>query len=1419
MRKNTIAVPETGAGKTLIAVMLMKEFGKRLIVDGQKMMIIFLASTVNLVNQDYTELDVVEYCGAQRIGEWSTDCWEKNVKTRDVVVMIPQILLDALRRAFQTLDTVQLIVFDECHCARGNHPYARIMKEFYHDTGCKPTIFGMTASPVGGKDYNELIKTEVGYAMGTKNGFISSKLDKLVEISQSLRLEEEVYCLILMERVITSKVIERFMRKINITPHFPVSYLTGGGSSKDSLTPKLQRTVIDSFRAGKVNFLLTTDIAEEGVDIPNCSCVIHFDLPKTVCSYVQSRGRARQVNSSFILMLERGNDVQKDKIFDIIGSENYLGKPSSRDNKTFLSNGHGEEIDVYCVKTTGATVTAESSINLIYKFCEKLPKDRYFIPKPFFELYEKDGSYECSLTLPPNAAFQKIIGPMSCSSNSAKQLVSLKAFKKLHQLGALSNHLLPFHEDPQGSTFSGAGTTKRKELHGMTSVHALCGSWAHKPDNVTLNAYKVHFVCDQEGENYSDFVLLVGSSLDDDVASAEIVLSLIPNKVITSYVSPCGKVHLSAEQVEKSKLFQEFFFNGIFGRMFTGSRSSGSQREFLFREGHMISWSSMNMYLLLPLESSSNDNGFSIYWNGIHACVAIVEYLRKIYSTDDEYHSGNSTTSCTSPCETNGENAEIVQLANKSLHIKYLKNSVVFSIHNGRIYSVLDVINDVTPEDPFDDSCGMKPSQFVSFIDYYHQKYNIVLHYPQQPLLLLKQSHNPHNLLLKSRSEDASTGDKAIMEKEQIHARLPPELLVHIDLSTDILKSFYLLPSVMHRLETLMLASQLRKEIGYNDLLIPSSLILEAMTTLRCCENFSLERLELLGDSVLKYAVSCHLFLKYPKKHEGQLSDCRSQAVCNSTLHKLGTGRSIQGYIRDSAFDPRRWLAPGQISIRPFPCICGIDTCNVPLEGKYMTEEISVVVGKPCDKGHRWMCSKTIADCVEALVGAYYAGGGLPAALQAMRWLGVDIKMDKVLVEEAKKSAFHWYHLSKVSEIEFLESKLNYMFTVKGLLLEAITHPSLQELGLDYCYQRLEFLGDSVLDLLITWHHFLSHKNIDPGVLTDLRSASVNNENFAQVAVRNNFDNYLRHSSGILSEQIKDYVTRISSYHCFNDMLLPVFLPKAPKVLGDIVESIAGAILIDTYLNLDAVWDIFKSLFSPIVTPDNLELPPIRELSELCSYFGYFIHTKSMKNGEEVLSELTVQLKDDLLVGCGRDKNMKTAKAQAALCLLKQLKTRGISHGQSISKRKQDRYIFSDNSFLSTTYVRNTTSKDNGYLENNSKLTKAKLNNPVHPITLPMRMDKGGPRTALFKLCRILQWPMPEFESREENFRTPITLNGVKTPNFNLFTTKISLHIPNSKVLTLTGEQRTDKKSAQDSAALVLLLELKKQEVCILEEP
>lgn len=114
------------------------------------------------------------------------------------------------------------------------------------------------------------------------------------------------------------------------------------------------------------------------------------------------------------------------------------------------------------------------------------------------------------------------------------------------------------------------------------------------------------------------------------------------------------------------------------------------------------------------------------------------------------------------------------------------------------------------------------------------------------------------------------------------------------------------------------------------------------------------------------------------------------------------------------------------------------------------------------------------------------------------------------------------------------------------------------------------------------------------------------------------------------------------------------FLSFALQVLGDIVESIAGAILIDRKLDLEVVWSIFKPLLSPIVTPEKLELPPFRELLEWCNKNGYFIGIKCT-DGDKIVATLDVQLKETLLVrqGCGKSK--KDAKAHAASMLLKDL--------------------------------------------------------------------------------------------------------------------------------------------------------------------
>ncbi|KAM5566198.1 endoribonuclease Dicer [Rosa sericea] len=1568
-RRNTIAVMETGTGKTMIAVMLIDEIGQAIKSSGDNKLIVFLAPTVHLVHQqfevikEHTAFKVEEYYGAKGVDAWDKEHWENEFKTHDVLVMTPQILLDALRKAFLTLEAVCLMIMDECHRATGNHPYTKIMKEFYHRSSIKPKVFGMTASPVirkgvsstmdcehqiselesildsqiytiedktemevyaptaketrrfynptwfssldlkekikaswskndasflklqesvpsNFKDLDDKVKAlrkrlsndyekilyclddlglicayeavkvclenaptseecefyrksslqcryfleevfgiikqsllngcenflDVGfdYLKAVDLGYISPKLNELVQLFHSFGVSRELLCLIFVDRIVTAKVIERFMRKVTSLSHFKISYLTGSTTSVDALTPKVQKETLKLFSSGEVNLLFSTDVVEEGIHVPNCSCVIRFDLPKTVRSYVQSRGRARQDNSQFIIMLERGNKQQRDQLYEIIKSEGLMTNTAlNRDpEESVLKPCTLDEISEYVVNATGASVTADSSVRTIHKYCDTLPRDKYFVPRPAFQFSYLGDSYECKITLPPNAAFQTLVGPACKNSALSKQVVCLEACKKLHQLGALNDHLLPSTDKPLEKDInveskgpaSGAGTTKRKELHGTTGIRALSGTWAEKLDGAVFYAYKFDFSCDIVTELYSGFILLIESELAKDVGNIELTLYLVSKKVKAS-VSSCGQVRLDGEQMAKAKLFQEFFFNGLFGKLFHRANPAEKQREFLLMKETRKLWRQSYMYLVLPLETldDSNNESWTINWGGISSCVSVVEFLKQNALLGAEHCKGDARNSLQSRSGASGtgcSSSQIFHFADSSVNEKNLKDMVVVAIHTGKIYSVFEVLSDTSAESPFD------TSQYNTYAEYFHKKYGVLLMYPGQPLLRLKQNHNPHNLLVNFNGEGGSgkTSESGLVNgKERMYAHMPPELLVCTGLRRDVLKSFYLLPSLIHRLESLMLASQLREEIdSHCSLQISSSLILEALTSLRCSEDFSMERLELLGDSVLKYTVGCHLFLKYPEKHDGQLSSLRQSVICNANLHKLGIDRNLQGYIRDGAFDPRRWVGPGQVSIRPVPCECGVDTLEVPVDSKFQTRDREVVVGKCCDKGHRWMGSKTISDCVEALIGAYYVAGGLSAAVHFMKWLQIDVELEPSLVSEAITTASLHSCNPKVDEIGILESKLRYVFSTKGLLQEAITHASEQESKLGYSYERLEFLGDCVLDLLITWYLYQSHKVIDPGELTDLRAASVNNENFAQAAVRHNLQQHLQHCSGLLQSQITEYVKLLSEH----DSGTKLQGPKGPKALGDMVESIAGAILIDTELNLDEVWRVYKPLLSPIVTPDKLELPPLRELIELCGSLGYFYKEQTVKKGETVHAELSVQLKDVLLIGEGIDRSKKIAKGEAAHHLLKELEKRGITHSGSARKRKLGADQVDDSSPIKQKKTEMHLPMDTTGLSLPATDRKISSSKNDIPVIKAINMKKGGPRVSLYELCKQLQWQMPTFKPTEKD---------------SSFISTITLYIPNLGNIECTGDPRSDKKSSLDSAALLMLYDLERQ--------
>jgi len=101
-----------------------------------------------------------------------------------------------------------------------------------------------------------------------------------------------------------------------------------------------------------------------------------------------------------------------------------------------------------------------------------------------------------------------------------------------------------------------------------------------------------------------------------------------------------------------------------------------------------------------------------------------------------------------------------------------------------------------------------------------------------------------------------------------------------------------------------------------------------------------------------------------------------------------------------------------------------------------------------------------------------------------------------------------------------LEHTLGFSFKDPSLLHQALVHLSYcNENGLDQSesYERLEFLGDAVLELSVSTELYLRFPNADEGELTKTRSSIVRRETLAQIARRIDLGSYLFVGKGIES--------------------------------------------------------------------------------------------------------------------------------------------------------------------------------------------------------------------------------------------------------------------------------------------------------------
>ena len=339
-----------------------------------------------------------------------------------------------------------------------------------------------------------------------------------------------------------------------------------------------------------------------------------------------------------------------------------------------------------------------------------------------------------------------------------------------------------------------------------------------------------------------------------------------------------------------------------------------------------------------------------------------------------------------------------------------------------------------------------------------------------------------------------------------------------------------------------------------------SPFVLKALTTTHSGDAFNLERLEMLGDAFLKLAVSLHLYCTYHDKDEGKLTLRKVRQISNLALFRAAERTSLAGYQQSTQLARDVWCPTGcqQSSTESGVTAMEVDEVRSSSEATKMEVDDADSAEHQGLGSRRDMCNtqviadKSVADSMEALIGAYLICCGYTGALRFMKFLGLkvlpeDDDIDADIGEFAEKSregcyARFWPEQANtsgayqshdmvsrmVSGLEnFEKNSLKYTFNSRLYLVEALTHASYQANRITPCYQRLEFLGDALLDFLVTQHLYFRHEKLSPGELTDIRQALVNNNIFAAIAVKYDYNKYLRQMSPKWFKSIENFITRL----------------------------------------------------------------------------------------------------------------------------------------------------------------------------------------------------------------------------------------------------------------------------------------------------
>lgn len=222
--------------------------------------------------------------------------------------------------------------------------------------------------------------------------------------------------------------------------------------------------------------------------------------------------------------------------------------------------------------------------------------------------------------------------------------------------------------------------------------------------------------------------------------------------------------------------------------------------------------------------------------------------------------------------------------------------------------------------------------------------------------------------------------------------------------------------------------------------------------------------------------------------------------------------------------------------------------------------------------------------------------------------------------------------------LEELEQKIGYSFQDKRLLRQALTHSSFaneQKINKYDDYERLEFLGDAVLELVSSEFLFRENENMTEGQLTRLRASMVCEQALAYCAREFGLENYILLGKG---EEMTGGRTKDS-------------------IISDVMEAIIGALYVDNgmeeakaYIHRFVLSDLeHKQLFYDAKT---ILQERVQQKNQ-----GTLHYALIREEGPDHDKMFVVEAKiDDKTIGAGQGRTKKAAEQQAAYEALKSMK-------------------------------------------------------------------------------------------------------------------------------------------------------------------